>query len=179
MLSALTACLYGQKKTSEADKCNSDVGTTKYFCGKRKKYEMVLQCVCDHHLRFIDMDISHPASTLEYLTFCMSSLLSKLKTPGFLFLGLTLFGDGAYINTSFMTAPFKGILGGGLKDTFNFYHSSTRIKIECAFGVLVHRWGCLRKPIPCNISIPKVNALVRCLCILHNYCINQRLLRKI
>ena len=82
------------------------------------------------------MDISHPASTSDYLTFCMSPLLSKLKTPGFLFPGLTLFGDGAYINTTFMTAPFKGILGGGLKDAFNFYHSSTRIKLS----VLLEYW---------------------------------------
>ena len=43
--------------------------------------------------------------------------------------------------------------------------------------MLVHRWGCLRKPIPVNISIPRICPLVKCLCILHNYCINQRLLR--
>ena len=157
------------ERPSEADKVGSDVGTTKYFCGRKKKYGMVLQAVCDHNLRFLDMDISQPASTSDFLTFCTCSLLKKLQTPGFLFPGLTLFGDGAYVNTSFMTSPFKGVVEGGLKDAFNFYHSSLRITIECAFGVFVHRWGVLRKPLPCNISIPKICALVRCLCVLHNF----------
>ena len=77
-----------------------------------------------------------------------------------------------------MVVPYKNIgPDEKLKDSFNFHHSSTRISIECAFGVLVHRWGCLRKPLPMNLSIPKITALVRCLCILHNFCINQRLIR--
>ena len=33
--------------------------------------------------------------------------------------------------------------------------------------------GVLRKAIPMNISIKKVCALVKCLCILHNFCINE------
>ena len=40
------------------------------------------------------------------------------------------------------------------------------------------KWGCLWKPIPCNVSIPKLCALVKCLCILHNFCINERLKRQ-
>ena len=66
------------------------------------------------------------------------------------------------------------MVSGGIKDSFNFYHSQLRINIECAFGILVHRWGCLRKPIPMNITIPRICALVKCLYILHNYCINKR-----
>ena len=58
-----------------------------------------------------------------------------------------------------------------------FFHSQVRINIDCAFGVLIHCWGCLWKPMPCHISIPKITALVSCLCILHNFCINERMLR--
>ena len=58
---------------------------------------------------------------------------------------------------------------------FEFYHSNIRITIECAFGVLIHKWGRLRKPIPYNIRLSKICALVRRRCILCNFCINKRL----
>ena len=165
-------------RPSEKARTGSNVGSSKYFCGRKKKYGMVLQAVCDDHRRFLDFDISQPASTSDYLTFCSCDLLKKkLTQSGFLKPGLTLYGDNAYVNTSFMTTPFKAV-SGGIKDSFNFYHSQLRINIECAFGMLVHRWGCLRKPIPVNISISRICALVKCLCILHNYCINERLLRE-
>jgi hypothetical protein len=44
-----------------------------------------------------------------------------------------------------MVMPFKGVQNMA-KDAFNFFHSSAlRINIECAFGMLVHWWGILRK----------------------------------
>lgn len=72
-----------------------------------------------------------------------------------------------------MVVPFKGAQNGS-KDAFNFYHSSLRINIECAFGMLVHRWGILRKAIPMNITVQKTTSLVFCLCKLHNFCISER-----
>ena len=39
--------------------------------------------------------------------------------------------------------------------------------------MLVHRWAVLRKLIPVNISIQRTTHLVRALCMLHNFCINQ------
>lgn len=68
-----------------------------------------------------------------------------------------------------MATPYKGAQSG-VKDGYNFYHSQLRINIECAFGILVHRWGVLRKAIPVNISIHKTAQLTRALCMLHNFC---------
>ena len=73
-----------------------------------------------------------------------------------------------------MASPFKGT-SSGPKDACNFFQSQIRINIECAFGILVSRWGVLRKAIPMNIGIKKVCSLVRCLCILHNFCINENI----
>ena len=61
----------------------------------------------------------------------------------------------------------------GPKDAFNFFHSQIRINIECAFGMLVHCWAILRKPIAVNILIQRTSQLVRALCMLHNFCIDQ------
>jgi DDE superfamily endonuclease len=69
-----------------------------------------------------------------------------------------------------MATPFKGVAGGD-KDAYNYYHSQVRSTIECAFRMLVHRFGILRKPIPTVISIQRIIALVMCLCRLHNFCV--------
>ena len=151
----------------------AQVGATKFYCGRKHKYGMTLQAICNHKRQFMDIDIRNPGSTSDYLCFTTSEIIWKLETPGFLADGLCLFGDNAYINTPFMASPFKAV-SGGPKDGYNFFHSQLRINIECAFGMLVHRWAVLRKPIPVNIEINKLSSLVRCLCRLHNYCINER-----
>ncbi|KAG7348755.1 DDE superfamily endonuclease [Nitzschia inconspicua] len=91
--------------------------------------------------------------------------------PGFLKDGLVIAGDNAYINTLYMVCPFRSIKGGP-KDAFNFFHSQLRINIECAFGMLVHKWGCLRKPMPVNFKVANINRLVLVLCKVHNFCID-------
>ena len=171
-----TGCVDGMlvwiTKPSKNSMSESRIGAAKFFCGRKKKFGLNLQAICDHKCRFLDVDISHPASTSDYLAFCTSSILVDLEKENFLKPGLCLYGDNAYVNTSFMASPFKGT-SSGPKDACNFFQSQIRINIECAFGILVSRWGVLRKAIPGNISIQKICSLVRCLCILHNFCINE------
>ncbi|EJK74238.1 hypothetical protein THAOC_04094 [Thalassiosira oceanica] len=70
-----------------------------------------------------------------------------------------LFGDNAYVQSPYMVVPWRKV-GAGAKDAYNFYQSQVRINIECAFGMLVHRWGMLRKPIPNNITVLRTTRLV-------------------
>jgi hypothetical protein len=85
--------------------------------------------------------------------------------------GLCIFGDNAYLNTMYLATPHSAV-SGGTKDSYNFYHSQLRIRIECAFEIWTHRWAILRSPIPVNVSIKKSVALVIALAKLHNYCID-------
>ena len=71
-----------------------------------------------------------------------------------------------------MATPFKGMISVP-KDAHKCFQSQLCIDIECAFGILVHRWGCLHKPLPVNFRFSKITALVRCLCMLYNFCINE------
>ena len=64
-------------------------------------------------------------------------------------------------------------VGSGPKFDYNYFHSQLRIKIESAFGMLVNRWGILRRDLPAGFGIWKSNSLMRCLCRLHNYCIDH------
>ena len=152
---------------------NIGFGEAKFMCGRKSKYGVNLQAVCDANRRFLDVSIGTPGSSSDYFTFLHSKICDSLEVEGFLKPGLCLYGDNAYCNSSYMMVPFKGNVSGS-EDAYNFFHSSMRINIECAFGMLVHRFGILRKPMPCNITVPKVSALVTALCRLHNYCIDRR-----
>ena len=171
-----TGCINGMlvwtnkpnKKTLE----QCDIGPKKFYCGRKKKFGVTLQAVCDHKRRFIDIEIGFPALSSDYLCFVNSTICKLMYDSNLLAPGLCLYGDAAYGNNMFMTVPFKNV-SFGPKDAFNFFHSQIRINIECAFGMLVHRWPVLRKPIPVNISIQRTTHLVRALCMLHNFCINQ------
>jgi hypothetical protein len=153
----------------------SGCGAKKFFCGRKKKFGLNMQATCDHEKRFLDIYLGHPASTSDYLAFSSSPLFCSLEEDGFMKPGLCIFGDNAYVKTSYMATPYKGVKEGS-KDAYNFFHSNCRITIECAFGMLVHRWGILCKPMSTMLPIAKVTALVRTLCILHNFCIDERIL---
>ena len=158
------------KEQCELSKC----GQLRFYCGRKSKYGLNMQGVCDSEGRFLDVDISHPGTTSDYLAFGTSLLKKKLEESGFLAPGLCLFGDLAYPNRSYLATPFKNVKSG-TKDDYNYYHSQVRIKIECAFGMLVNRWGILRKALSARISLRKVGALVIVLCKLHNFCISERI----
>ena len=40
-----------------------------------------------------------------------------------------------------------------MEDMFDFYQSSARMAIECAFGILVRTWGCLWRPLDCSLRL--------------------------
>jgi len=160
------------KPTSTDIKDNIGFGPKKFFCGRKKKYGVNMMGTCDSTGKFLDVEIQFPGSSSDFYAFLNSDLRKKLEQVGFLAEGLCLYGDNAYVNTPYMIVPFKGAQDGA-KDAFNFFHSSLRINIECAFGMLVHRWGILRKAIPMNIPVKKITALVMCLCKLHNFCLAQ------
>jgi hypothetical protein len=71
-----------------------------------------------------------------------------------------------------MATPFSAVSGGS-KDAYNFHQSQVCIQIECAFGMLTHRWAILCSAIPMNISLKKTITLVIALAKLHNFCIDK------
>jgi hypothetical protein len=99
------------------------------------------------------------------------SLFHQLE-QGILAPGLCLFGDNAYLNSTYMATPYAAT-SGGTKDDYNIYHSQLRIQIECAFGMLTHQWAILRSAKPMNVTVHKTVALVLELARLYNYCIDE------
>ena len=70
-----------------------------------------------------------------------------------------------------MSTPLPGRFLSTQHDAYNFYLSQIRITIERAFGILIHRWGVLRRPLA--MTILTVPSLVWCLLRLHIYCVNN------
>jgi hypothetical protein len=142
-----------------------------FFCGKQKKYGLDYQAVCDVWGRIFDISILYPGSTTDCLAFEGMSLFQKLE-EGILAPGLCIFSDNMNLNTPYMmTTPYAAVFGG-TKDAYNFYNSQLRIRIECTFGMLKHRWAILRSAIPMNDILQKKVARVLALAKLHNFCID-------
>lgn len=173
-VAAIDGMLLWMEKPSPGECDRAGCGAKKFFCGRKHKFGLNLQGTCDSECRFLDVCIKHPASTSDFLSFTTSALYRKLEQKDFIAPGLCLFGDAAYTNGRYFATPYKNV-SSGTKDDYNFYHSQLRIRIECTFGQLVSRWGILRRALPARMGIMKMTHLVKCLCQLHNYCINERL----
>jgi hypothetical protein len=117
---------------------NNFSGPKKFFCGRKSKFGLNMQGVCDSKCRFVDIHVKQPGATSDYLAFNCMELKGLLEQPGFLAPGLFLFGDNAYMNTTYMATPYKGFVSDS-KDTYNFFHSQLRITIERTFCMFVHR----------------------------------------
>jgi hypothetical protein len=108
---------------SEAECDIACCSSVKFFCRRKHKFGLNLQSTCDLKCRFLDLNIAHPASTSDYLSFSMSNFKSKLEKPGFFTLHLW---DSAYVNYSYMATPYKNFPLGS-KDDYNHYHSQLYI----------------------------------------------------
>ena len=58
-------------------------------------------------------------------------------------------------------------------DEFNFEQSSNRMPIECAFGILVMRWGIQWRPLCMRYN--RRTSVIECFMKLHNFCIGRRI----
>jgi hypothetical protein len=84
--------------------------------------------------------------------------------------GLYLIGDSAYSLRSYLLTPYDRAKPGSAEDTFNFYLSSNRISVECAFGMIDRRWGIFWKPLEGQLNNHKytIDSALR----LHNFIID-------
>ena len=87
-------------------------------------------------------------------------------------LGYYFIGDSAYALRSFIHTPYDNALHGTPEDNYNFFHSSARISVECAFGEIDLRWGIFWRPLQYSLrrNIQIIDACMR----LHNFIIDHR-----
>ena len=127
---AIDCMLIWIEKPSEKSCRISECDAQKFFCGRKHKYGLCLQAICDSDGRFLDVHVGHPASTSDFMAFTSWKIGRKLETEGFMHRDLCLFGDMAYVNCQYMATPFQRV-SSGPKDDYNFYHSQASI-VQCA-----------------------------------------------
>ena len=160
------------EKPTQADCEISSFGPKKFFCGRKNKFGFNMQGVCDCKGHFMDVYIGHPGSTSDFLAFSTSILKHKLEQPGFwppdlsFLVTMLMLTQNTWQHHSKVDQEQKII-------TIPFIHScesKLSVLLECLFDV----GEFLCRPLMSRLGIAKQTALVHCLCVLHNFCINER-----
>ena len=159
-------CLDGVHIPMSAPTAKDVEDPLKYYVARKAEYALLCMAVCDYDRRFIFFDISQNPQTHDSLAWELS-LLGKAVTAGKLPAPYFINGDSAFSLSPSMVVP------SGIDDAFDFEQSSNRMPIECAFGILIRRFGVLYKPLRVKFErrAPLVAACMR----LHNFCIDVRI----
>lgn len=143
-----------------------------YYC-RKGFFALNAQAMCDKSKYFLWCFPSNKGSTHDSAAFTSSSMYELLVSlrEELRQLGLFVVGDSAYSLMSFLMTPYEKEEmkedALNLKDAFNFYLSSCRIYIECAFGELVMRWGILWRML--DFPLRKCIDIIQVCMLLHNF----------
>ena len=83
-----------------------------------------------------------------------------------------MISDSAYVLDSFIITLFDSPNSKTPEDTFNFYHSSARIAVECAFVEIDLRWEIFWKRLKCSMKNAVI--IIEGALHLHTYLVNYR-----
>jgi hypothetical protein len=106
-----------------------------YYC-RKGYYALNVQAIVDSYKRFLWVSPLHKGSTHDStayfetrLQLVLTGLASFLCENGFFILG-----DTAYSLLAYFMVPYDAAKPNSMQDSFNFWHSNSRIRVECAFG---------------------------------------------
>ncbi|XP_018934436.2 putative nuclease HARBI1 [Cyprinus carpio] len=128
---------------------------------------VVLQAVCDHQGRFIDIFVGYPGSVHDARILKNSPIYTRGTYPP---PGYFLLADGGYPclqEPLALITPYKRPVRGMAEQRFNYHHSKGRTIIERAFGMMKTRFRCIFLEAH-TLFVPKV---VTACVILHNICV--------
>jgi DDE superfamily endonuclease len=142
------------------------------YYNRNKYHSILLQGVCDHRMKFIDVFAGWPGASHDANVWKNSSIFRRLKDENIIPRDCHLIGDSAYPVSYFVMIPYRN--NGNLSDaqkTYNKVLSSSRVVIEQAFGLLKGRFRRLKF---LNMSrLEMIPRVVIVACMLHNLCIQN------
>ena len=143
------------------------------YRNRKDFYSVSVQAICDSNRLFIFTSVKCQGSCHDATAFATTAFYNSIGTrvPAPFWVS----ADDAYGCSETVVTPYPGSYGSGTKeDGFNFWQSGAqRIYIECAFGILVRRWGVLWRPLENSL---RENTLIIDVCMkLHNYCSRRNL----
>ena len=150
------------------------IANPKSFYSRKGFYGVSVQAIVDKKKRILFRSIEsrgaeHDSSAFKH-TDLYTWLLENwahLARKGFYFIG-----DSAYALKSFLLTPYDNARHGTADDNFNFFLSSSRIVVKCAFGEIDLRWGILWSKLRFSL---KNNCRIIDACMrLHNFIVEYR-----
>jgi hypothetical protein len=118
----------------------SDVTDPGNFFSRKGFFALNVQAICDSSKRFLWVSTGHQGSTHDSVAFADTKLIDELSSMAEWLRSKQFFlvGDSAYSLASWIMTPFPDAsVVGGFHDSFNFWLSNSRIRIECSFGTCV------------------------------------------
>jgi hypothetical protein len=157
-----------------------DTASPQSYFNRKRFYSINLQAIADHNRKIMWWNMKMVGYTHDSLAWALTPLAHDLATMGLPF-GLWIAGADAYASCEYLLSSYsiQASRADKFKDNFYFYQSRCRINIECAFSMLVEKFGVLRRPpnispdeVPPRdlVSCPHVATLVVSLFPLHQYC---------
>ncbi|MCO5574777.1 hypothetical protein L7F22_028569 [Adiantum nelumboides] len=152
--------------------------TNESWYNRYGNYSMVVQGIVDANMRFLDVKIGWPGSCNDKRVLQNSGFYrpcqgrEHLAGPSFNHENLSIqeyiVGDGGYVLLPWLLIPYsRPMLQSTSHCRYNFFHSSTRIVVEQAFGRLKETWkflgGTSRSP-----NLLTLPSTIQACCILHN-----------
>ena len=136
------------------------------YTNRKAFTSIVIQAVCDSHMRFLDVSVGWPGSMHDARIFRRSGLGQRLDKDGLH--PYHILGDSAYPLKKHLVVPFRD--NGHLSEEekrFNVVHSSSRTIVERAFARLKGKWRRLKYLDMDNMSL--LSDVVTAACLLHNF----------
>uniref|UniRef100_T1J8U3 DDE Tnp4 domain-containing protein n=1 Tax=Strigamia maritima TaxID=126957 RepID=T1J8U3_STRMM len=141
------------------------------YCTRKKCRAVILQGICDHQMKFIDVFAGWPGSSHDARVWRNSPICKRLceERDTYSPHDTHILGDSAYPLENYLLVPYRntGYLTPKQK-CYNQKLSSSRVLIENAFGELKSRFR--RMKYLDMIRIDYASTVIITACILHNIC---------
>ncbi|XP_044588775.1 protein ALP1-like [Cotesia glomerata] len=141
------------------------------YVNRKGHHSIQLQAVCDSQARFLHCYAGNVGSIHDARVFRLSEVNDYLNDPLKFPNDCHLVGDAAYPIHKNLLTPYRdnGHLSIRQKN-YNFCHSSARIAIERAFGLLKKRFRSLLTVLDMTRTDLIPDFIIAC-CVLHNICL--------
>jgi hypothetical protein len=138
------------------------------YYNRKGYHSILLQGIVDSNSCFWNYDVGWAGSLHDYNLFKRSKAFDNCERGSLQ--GFTIVGDAAYQPRTYMLTPLLGCKEGLSRERYfwNFIQSSTRMPVECAFGILKLRWSILLKRL--DVDTAFAPNLIACCLVLHNIC---------
>lgn len=158
-------------------RCPKNTGSQ--FYNYKQYFSIHLQAICDAKYKFIAIDVGAYGRHSDSGVFTNSNIFKYFETGSLelppprripntnISLPFVLLGDQGYPLKEYLMRPYptdNNICRQN--EIFNYRLSRARRTIECAFGILVAKWRCLKTEL--QVQPKHVDKIVKCVCLLHN-----------